>query len=291
MAQTNLPKTTNAAVANPLARHFRQPSIYIKLTSGGQFWKEGAVDLPAMGEIPVLPMTAKDEITLRTPDALINGTSVVQVIQSCCPNINDAWEMPSIDVDSTLIAIRIASYGPKMSITATCPKCNEEHDYDVDLQEALADIKAPDYNQTITSPDGLEFKFRPLTYLQVSKAGVVQFEEQKLVQNLADDSIPEDVRKVEYEKHVNKIIELTNENLTNCTASIIADGVEVTDPKFIREYYRNADSKVTRQVQEKIKEFADIVAIKPVNTNCGSCGESFKLNVEFDYAHFFDKGF
>ena len=179
MAQTNLPKTTNAAVANPLARHFRQPSIYIKLTSGGQFWKEGAVDLPAMGEIPVLPMTAKDEITLRTPDALINGTSVVQVIQSCCPNINDAWEMPSIDVDSTLIAIRIASYGPKMSITATCPKCNEEHDYDVDLQEALADIKAPDYNQTITSPDGLEFKFRPLTYLQVSKAGVVQFEEQQ----------------------------------------------------------------------------------------------------------------
>ena len=96
---------------NPLAKHFRQPAIYIQLTSQGKFWPENTLELPVTGKIPVYPMTARDEITLRTPDALINGTSVVEVVQSCCPNIKDAWEMPSIDVDSTLIAIRIASFG------------------------------------------------------------------------------------------------------------------------------------------------------------------------------------
>jgi hypothetical protein len=63
-----------------------------------------------------MSMTTKDEITLKTPDALLNGQGVVNVIESCCPAIKDAWAMPSIDVDATLIAIRIASYGNQMDL-------------------------------------------------------------------------------------------------------------------------------------------------------------------------------
>jgi hypothetical protein len=276
---------------NPLQKHFRQPALYIKLTSNGKFWKDGALELSVTGDLPVYPMTAKDEIMLRTPDALINGTSVVNVIQSCCPNIKDAWQMPSVDVDSTLISIRIASYGQEMTITAKCPKCKEEHDYDVDLQKILSQIRMPDYSQSITTDDGLIIKFKPLTYLQVSKSGGVSFEEGKLIQALADPSLDEEVRKAEYEKHIGKMIELNNTNVTNCTASITVDGDEVTDPKFISEYYQNAESTVLRKVQEKIKEFADVVGIKPVDTLCSACQTQFKLNVEFDYSHFFAKGF
>ena len=100
--------------ANPLAKHFRQPAIYMKLPSQGRFWPSEALNLPATGAIPVYPMTAKDEIVLRTPDALMNGQGIIDVIQSCCPNIVDAWRMPSIDVDAVLVAIRIASYGNQM---------------------------------------------------------------------------------------------------------------------------------------------------------------------------------
>ena len=32
--------------ANPLVKHFRQPALYIKLTSEGKFWKEGSLELP-----------------------------------------------------------------------------------------------------------------------------------------------------------------------------------------------------------------------------------------------------
>ena len=276
---------------NPLAKHFRQPAIYIQLTSKGQFWKDGSVSLTATGEIPVYPMTAKDEITLRTPDALINGTSVVEVIQSCCPNINNAWDMPSIDVDSTLIAIRIASYGPTMTVTAKCPKCNEEHDYDVNLQQSLAQIRSPDYSETITTSDGLVIKLRPLNYMQVSKAGNVAFEEQKLIQALAEPGLDADVRKIEYDKHIKKMITVSNENLSNCTESITADGQIVTDTTFIKDYYNNAESKVIRQVQDQIRKFAEVVGIKAEDTSCSACGNQFKLNIEFDYAHFFDKGF
>ena len=92
---------------NPLKQYFRQPAIYIKLPSQGQFYPEGALDMPPNGELPVYPMTAIDEITYRTPDALFNGNATVNVIQSCMPNIRDPWSIPAMDVDTILVSIRI----------------------------------------------------------------------------------------------------------------------------------------------------------------------------------------
>ena len=107
---------------NPLSKHFRTPGIYIKLPSGGRYWPENALNLPLNGELPIYPMTTKDEIILRTPDALLNGSGVVSLIQSCCPNISDAWQTPNIDIDAILIAIRIATYGHNISFQSNCPK-------------------------------------------------------------------------------------------------------------------------------------------------------------------------
>ena len=90
---------------NPLQQFFRQPAIYIKLPSNGKFYPEGALTMPENGEIPVYPMTAVDEITYRTPDALFNGTAVVNVIQSCVPAIKNAWFIPAMDIDTLLLLI------------------------------------------------------------------------------------------------------------------------------------------------------------------------------------------
>ena len=102
---------------NPLAKHFRQPVLYLKLPSGGKWYPEGSLDLPVTGEIPVFAMTARDEITFKTPDALMNGSSTVQVIESCCPSIKDAWKMPAVDLDPVLIALRLATYGKELEFT------------------------------------------------------------------------------------------------------------------------------------------------------------------------------
>ena len=73
--------------------------------------------MPPNGEIGIFPMTARDELVLKTPDALLNGASTVEVINSCVPAITDAWEIPSVDMDALLIGIRIATYGENMDIT------------------------------------------------------------------------------------------------------------------------------------------------------------------------------
>ena len=96
---------------NPLKKHFRKPEIFISLPSGGRWWSEGSLSLPATGEIPILSMTATDELYLMTPDALANGEAIVSLVESCAPNVRDAWQTPSVDLESLLVAIRIASVG------------------------------------------------------------------------------------------------------------------------------------------------------------------------------------
>jgi len=277
---------------NPLLKHFRQPAIHINLTSGGRFWPEGTLELPVTGKIPVYPMTARDEITLRTPDALINGTSVVEVIESCCPNIKDAWAMPSVDVDSTLIAIRIASYGPKMSISSKCPHCDEEHDYDIGLSNLLGSINMPDYSRPVKTQDELEIYLKPMSYRHVSQSGENALEEQRLIQTLADPELPDDERNVKYEAHIKKMINLSIDSIAYCTDRIVTeDGTVVSDEDYIKEYYSNADSSVLRIIRTQLDEFSKIINLKPMPATCDGCDKSFDINVQFDYASFFGRGF
>lgn len=276
--------------ANPLAKHFRQPALYAPLISQGRYWPQDAINVPVTGEIPVYPMTARDEITLRTPDALINGTAIVEIIQSCCPLINDAWAMPSVDVDALLIAIRIASYGESMTVSSKCPKCGEEHDYDIDLQRALASIQMPDYDNPVIIDDLLVY-FKPLNYKQVSQTGQRTYEEERMILSLSDDTLTDDEKKKVYDDHLKRMIDLNLDSLVAYTDSILTDdGESVTDPKFIKEFYANTKAANLKALEKRAATDSKNVSIQPMDANCKACDHQFKLEVTFDYASFFATG-
>ena len=134
---------------NPLRQFFRQPAIYIKLPSLGNHWPKDTLAMPDNGELPVLPMTAIDEITARTPDALFNGTAVTELIKSCVPCIKDPWSIPTIDLDAILIAIRAATNGNLLDIESTCPSCNESASYNVNLIGLLSKIVVDEYKNNV----------------------------------------------------------------------------------------------------------------------------------------------
>jgi hypothetical protein len=74
-------------------------------------------------------MTARDELLIKTPDALLNGQGVAEVLQNCVPNILNAWECPQVDLDTLLIAIRLATYGEMMTISVKHPSL-KDNDFD-----------------------------------------------------------------------------------------------------------------------------------------------------------------
>lgn len=274
---------------NPLAKHFRQPSIYFKLPSKGQYWPASALELPPNNEIGVMSMTTKDEITLKTPDALLNGQGIVDVIESCCLAIKDAWAMPSIDVDATLIAIRIASYGNQMDFTATCPFCSTTHDYAIDLGRTLASIEVPDYSIPLLVDD-LKIHIHPQPYFSLNQTNMIAFEEQQIVRSLSIIEDNPQEAKEKFDQHIAKVIELNIALLANSTKSIeVVDGTIVTNIAHITEFYNNADTKIIKKVQGYLTELSEKSAIKPVDVIClnEECAKEFPVSITFDYASFF----
>lgn len=275
--------------SNPLLKHFRTPSTYLKLPSNGKYWKEGSIDLPLSGEIPILPMTSRDEIMLRTPDALLNGEGVVHVMQSCCPNIKNAWDMPSIDVDAVLIAIRIASYGEHMEVSGKCPHCNEENTFDVSLPNVLAQIQAPPYTTFVSH--GLKIKLKPLPYFSVNASNQLEFEEERMLKFIADDTMQGEERKKIFAENLNKLVDLTLRTLAKSTDYIeLEDETRVTDVDQILEFYENADRQLIGVIKDKLAEAKVYTDIKPVPVKCNDCGKDFTLALEFDYSNFFVTG-
>ena len=263
-------KTMDQKPTNPLAKHFRQPAIYIKLPSGGRFWPEGSLNMPVSSEIAVYPMTTKDEITLRTPDALVNGAGIVEVIQSCCPEIVNAWNMPSVDVDSIVIAIRLASYGNKMDFNSQCPACKNVDDYSLNLNDALAQLRMPNYDDPVVVDD-VTIKLKPQPYFELNKTNQAEYEEQKLLQAIQSTTLNDEQRGIEIQNHMNRIIDIGLETLTTSTDYIEADLVQVTDKTFIKEFYQNSKSSVNKAIRDRLTTIGEEASFKPMDVNCTSC--------------------
>jgi hypothetical protein len=275
---------------NPLAGHFRQPAIYINLPSNGQWWPDGTLELPVNGAIPVYPMTSKDELLLRTPDALMNGAGVVGVIQSCCPNILNAWKMPGVDVDAVLIAIRIASYGHQMDFTSTCPHCKESNDYAINLHTISDGIKCPDFSEPV-AVDGLDITLKPQHYFTVNQENQIRFEEQRIMNLILDDNTDYTEKERLFKESMQKLEALNLDSVVNSTAYIqMADGTRVADLDFLREFYENSASSVGRAVRNRLEVMAEVANIKPVNVNCNDCSLPFSITITFDYSSFFALG-
>ena len=272
--------------ANPLRQFFRQPAIYLRLPSNGRFWPEGALDMPENRELPVMPMTAIDEITYRTPDALFNGQAVVSVIQSCVPGIRNAWVTPSVDIDAILTAIRIASYGHELEIDSRCPSCEEQDTYNLDLRQVLDGFRLPDYDSCITNGD-LEIHFVPLNYKQIHDNNTLQFNDQKLLQMLPSSELPEDEKVKILGDALRKITEMTVTTLCTTISLIKTPAAMVTEREHIVDFLKNCDRALFNTIRDHVIKLRTDGELKPLHIKCSSCGHEYNQPFTLDQANFF----
>ena len=271
---------------NPLKAFFRQPAIYLKLPSNGSFWPEGSVEFPHNRELPVYPMTAVDEITYRTPDALFSGQSVVDVVESCVPAIKHAWAMPYIDVNSVLIGIRIASYGHAMEVSTVCTNCNHEDDFELDLRNVLNQLQTPDYTKKVEHGD-LEIIFRPMTYEEQNKNNLEQYEQQRMISMIPASDLPDEEKIVRMAEVMKNITKLTVRALKTSIAAVRTPSAVVTDTDHIEEFLSNCDRTVFNIVRDQVIALRQANELKPLSLVCTECGTKYDQQLSMDMANFF----
>ena len=273
---------------NPLRQYFRQPAVFVRLPSQGRYYPDNTLDRNPDNEYPVLPMTTMDEVTYRTPDALFNGAAVVSVIESCVPNIRDAWSIPTLDIDTILVAIRIASYGHEMQVSTKCPACDTESDYALDLRKVLDRIPAGDYDETMALGD-LCIHFRPMDYRDINDNSLQQFEEQKLLQNLeSNDSVDEQEKLRLLGDALKKITAMTTKALAKSIRLIETLDARVDQREHITEWLDNCDRAVFRRVREHIITTKQVSEIKPLDIKCTNCAHEYQQNYTLDLSNFFE---
>jgi hypothetical protein len=283
--------------ANPLANYMRQPKIYIKLPSMGNYWPMGSIVMPDTGELPVYSMTAKDELMFKTPDALLNGQSVVTVVESCVPNIKNAWDIPALDLDTILIAIRLATYGDKMSFEHAVPNTSDKMEYELDLRVLIDQLQNAQWIEQIAiNPDFIIY-VRPLNYRSLTQTSIKTFETQRIFNLVNDDNLTDEQK-----------VELFNQSfskLTKLTVDLVADSVYkietldqiVTDPVYITEFMNNSDREIFEKVQNHLKELKNLNDLKPLEIFSTpeqqelGAPEKYSVPLNFNESDFFGKGF
>jgi hypothetical protein len=284
----------NAPKINPLMGIMRQPKIYITLPSQGKYYPEGCLDPTVNGEYPVYSMTARDEIILKTPDALMNGQGVADVIQSCIPNIKDAWSVPAIDLDVILVAIRLATYGDKMTLTINHETMDDPMEYETSLQEILEKLQS-----NTTWDDRLEIRpdlvvyIKPIDYKTQTYTQLTEFETQRLMSVIRNESLDEETKLAQFKKSFEKMTARTLDVIVKSVHRIESSSGTVTDPEFLDEFMRNCDREVFDKIKKRIAELGDNNQLKPLRIAsteemlAKGAPEFIEVPFSFDTANFF----
>lgn len=277
---------------NPLMQYFRRPKVYVTLPSGGNFYPPGALEYPENGELGVMAMTAKDELSMKTPDALLNGQATVDVIQSCVPAIKDAWKMPSIDLDAILIAIRIATYGETLTIETKVPVTGEDKDFEVDLRQLLNKLVMEKYKPEMTVGD-MQVAIRPLNYQEFTESSLKTFEEQRIFSMLNSDDVPDGEKLARFNDSFSKLTDITINVLYQSVHSITIGDTTVTDRQHIREFIDNTDKDFFKSVTQHLEHERDKFKIEPLKATSSEeeiergAPAEYEVPITFDQANFF----
>jgi len=271
---------------NPLRQYFRRPAVYIKLPSGGLGYSKDVLEIPESGDFPVYPMTAIDEITARTPDALFNGTAVAELIKSCVPGIKDPWQISSVDLDSILIAIKAASGGENLELDSTCPSCEDMSTYQINLIGILSSLEPGRYDNLLEIGD-LKIKFKPLTYKEINDGATAQFEVQRIFMNL-ENLEDQDERNTVSHQALENITRVTMELISSAIEYIETPGITVSEKEFIFDFLQHCDRNVYLQIREHNTMLKQATEVKPLKMTCSNCEFEYEQAFTLNPADFFE---
>jgi hypothetical protein len=277
---------------NPLRKYFRQPKVYITLPSRGNYYADGVLNMPETNELPVFAMTAKDELLIKTPDALLNGQATVDIIESCIPAITNAWHMPSVDLDALLVGIRIATYGEILELTTKVPGTGEERKFDVDLRQILNKLVTPEFDNSLSVGD-IKIKMKPLTYKEFTDTNLKTFEEQRIFTMVNDDELDDTTKLQRFNVSFKKLTNLTIAMLCNSIASITVGDDVVTSQEHIQEFIDNVDKEFFKAITDHLDVQREKFAIEPMKVRSSEedieagAPEEYEIPITFDQSNFF----
>jgi hypothetical protein len=273
---------------NPLSQYFRSIKLYLSLPSGVSYYAPGVVQFTESGEIGVMPMTGRDELILKNPDALLNGEAMVEVIASCVPSVKNVRALLTNDIDALITAIRYATYNDALESELSCPKCNHKNIFKLDLQYALDNMEKLESEYVVNLDSGVSVFVRPYAFPEILKSLHAQFERTKLSRALESETITDEQRSAVLNGAFKELANTKFDLMTGAVIKVVDEskGVNVTDKKFIREFLQNIDKKSADKVNDLIAEINEVGIKKTFIAKCEKCEHEWESEIDFNPVNF-----
>lgn len=257
---------------NPLLERIVIPGETFRLPSGGIFYNHGEVDGTVKnGEIQVNPMTALDEIVMKSPNNLINGNGITEVLIKCMPQIINANDIFAKDVDYLMLCLRKVTYGDVVDVNYNheCTETAKSHTYTTSLTKFINNAKQIDPTTinsmySVTLDNGQVVKMHPVRFRDIMKM-------------MQASSMRVD----------NTSIEQLQNEMFNAVVSIISsvDGIE--DKADIMEWARTIPTTWFSKISNSVDKSSDWGPTTEFKTVCEDCGEEIEISVSLNPLTFF----
>jgi DNA-directed RNA polymerase subunit M/transcription elongation factor TFIIS len=277
---------------NPLKRYFRRPAMYMRLPTQGKWYTHQDVELTQDREIAVYGLTALDEIMLNTPDAMLNGKALEEVICHCAPDIKNIKGLLLPDIEALFVAIKIATDDGKHSFDRNCPKCSHENNFELNCQYIMDSMTFVEDNDTIVNfNEELVVSVKPYSLEMRQLFLQREFEEQRTLRAIDENNKNID----EFEKAriisdgVGRLSKMTFDLVSRSIVKIILikEKVEVTDPEHINEWLLGINKNQSDAVIKAVNALNEIGIKKTIPATCTECGHEWSETVSFDPVSFF----
>ena len=273
---------------NPLSKLYRNKSIFIQLPSKGKYYTSG-IDLSIDGELGIMPMTAYDEISLKSPDSLFNGDGLINLIKSCVPDIKNPEEIPSCDIDPIIIGIRAAS-NKILETEVECPHCKTEQIFNLDLTMLLSSFTPINEDNTVILSENTKVIIRPYSLRSQLKTNIQTFHQMRMEAILNNNDSISDEKKLElFNTAFAEATKLTIELVADNIVAVELDNVTVTEKEHIFEWVQNMDKQTYKIIVDKIKELSSNTLDKTMTVQCSNseCNNTFETLVDLNPVSFF----
>lgn len=273
---------------NPLSKLYRNKSIFIQLPSKGKYYTSG-IDLSIDGELGIMPMTAYDEISLKSPDSLFNGDGLINLIKSCVPDIKNPEEIPSCDIDPIIIGIRAAS-NKILETEVECPHCKTEQIFNLDLTMLLSSFTPVNDDNTIVLSENTKVIIRPYSLRSQLKTNIQTFHQMRMEAILNNNDSISDEKKLElFNTAFAEATKLTIELVADNIVAVELDNVTVTEKEHIFEWVQNMDKQTYKIIVDKIKELSSNTLDKTMTVQCSNpeCNQTFETLIDLNPVSFF----
>ena len=272
---------------NPLLKYYRQPGITCRLPSNGKFQDPDNVRFTSSGEISVMPMRAADEMLLKSPDALMSGMAIEKVIRSCCPDIKDPQQLPTPDIDTLLLAIRTATYGPAMNVESECPKCGASNEYVFDVTSILDTVTPLADEYPVRLNDEILVYLRPFNFKNSTQASLVAFQEARKVQLVDNDGFTDVEKQSQLNSSYERINVMNVQMVADCVERVVVPEGSINNREHISAFIHNIEQKWVATIEKNLKEINNAGINKEHMIDCVKCQHTWETTVEFDPANFF----